>query len=569
MAAVNPYNAFPAFNGRNVPQMLPQTSQPRPLYFLSRNNGLLVPLIPADELPFNVRLQGVPRVMQFDQTYGMQHVGTAPYTGMTFKLECETTLQRSNSQPPAPTHVRSQSNTPINPFKRYLAPDALARQALAQSAANQAAAATSAQATAQRPTSAHETSTNWRTATPPFTSCTNPADKTQSIIDAIVGTTSGAAEAARIGYIPKPTSAPPSGALPDQGKKEYCTYWIRHGECDYIQQGCLYKHEMPDKATLEKIGLRYVPKWWAEKQSVVKLGGVGGGLGEKATVGPLIKSSEWLRKKPVREVGSEDGDESGSESESEASSVRSAGSGKKVAVVPKKPVTSEPAMAPLQPEIKKRTAPEAALKPAKPESHASTPSPFHIRKASTTSDLIDFNFATPLLPTPSSSTPSLTPASSVDSSPRSGQITPATPPQPVNTPISKPTTTTTTRVFVPKGESATHHIAEAKKRERAQHARRGAPVSTVGKVQLLEKQIQEMQKAKHQQGQQQGLAASKNAQPVAAGTGVGGKTGEQQQGAKKGHAKSGCRIRRPAASAPVPMAGKVTILKKEEGEKEA
>jgi hypothetical protein len=55
-----------------------------------------------------------------------------------------------------------------------------------------------------------------------------------------------------------------SDALEPSGKV-YCTYWIRHGECDYIQQGCLYKHEMPDEATCAIIGFRVVPQWWADK----------------------------------------------------------------------------------------------------------------------------------------------------------------------------------------------------------------------------------------------------------------------------------------------------------------
>jgi hypothetical protein len=55
-----------------------------------------------------------------------------------------------------------------------------------------------------------------------------------------------------------------SDSLEPSGKV-YCTYWIRHGECDYIQQGCLYKHEMPDEATCAIIGFRVVPQWWADK----------------------------------------------------------------------------------------------------------------------------------------------------------------------------------------------------------------------------------------------------------------------------------------------------------------
>lgn len=46
------------------------------------------------------------------------------------------------------------------------------------------------------------------------------------------------------------------------GKKVYCTHWIRWGECDYTQQGCLYKHEMPDEAKLHEIGIATYPRWF-------------------------------------------------------------------------------------------------------------------------------------------------------------------------------------------------------------------------------------------------------------------------------------------------------------------
>jgi hypothetical protein len=49
----------------------------------------------------------------------------------------------------------------------------------------------------------------------------------------------------------------------DAGKKVFCSYWLRHGECDYIQQGCKYLHEMPaDMETLQRVGLREVPRWF-------------------------------------------------------------------------------------------------------------------------------------------------------------------------------------------------------------------------------------------------------------------------------------------------------------------
>ncbi|KAI1938695.1 hypothetical protein LOZ66_003498 [Ophidiomyces ophidiicola] len=52
-------------------------------------------------------------------------------------------------------------------------------------------------------------------------------------------------------------------------KKEYCSFWLRHGECDYQQQGCIFKHEMPrDPITLEKLGLRDIPRWYRDKHNV-------------------------------------------------------------------------------------------------------------------------------------------------------------------------------------------------------------------------------------------------------------------------------------------------------------
>ncbi|RDW81115.1 uncharacterized protein DSM5745_04672 [Aspergillus mulundensis] len=58
----------------------------------------------------------------------------------------------------------------------------------------------------------------------------------------------------------------------NNNNKEFCSYWVRHGECDYQQQGCLYKHEIPlDRAGLEKLGLRDIPRWYREKYGIPSL----------------------------------------------------------------------------------------------------------------------------------------------------------------------------------------------------------------------------------------------------------------------------------------------------------
>jgi len=662
---------LPAFHPFGAPRSMPPgyqqlpPAQPRPLYFISRDTGIMVPLIPADELPFNVRLAGVPRVLRMEDTPGMQHVATVAYTGMTYALERDihtgvkmledptVAMQRSMSQPPPvdPTsgHSRSQGGNPI----KYFAPDAHARHTLAQSAAYNSAAYSSNSA---RPVSAHETATTWRssfnptsapagipsTRTLPTTNTNapaNPPDPTQSIIDAILATTSGAQEASRLNYIPKSSlPTPPSGTLPDAEKKEFCTHWIRTGECDYTQQGCMYKHEMPEKGTLVRIGFRGLPRWWTERMGGRgRGGGVGGAVGavglvgpaeggRLATVGEVVKSSVWLKRR-----GKEEG--SGSDSESEEGSVEGSEGSKsdeeKPVVEVRPPAGLKPRSGtPKQPKmpgmvahqrsprtgttvtLKERPTTAAvrtdntAAKRTKPKlpdhkdtipvdtagtslTHATSPSAIDLRKASTSSDLIDL--AVPLLPSPSSSTPSLTPASSVNSSPRQIQPTPrttSTPATPENLDIGESTTTTsklsTKHVFVPKGESADHHIADAlRKKQAKQFARRGAPVSTVGAVMPLERQIGEMQRARtggrkydeitvREEGREKvvGLMGSRHA--PGAGKMMGGVCRDVRMGVvheRKGVVGlGGMRIRRPAGSGVVEGSAKGF---KKEGERDA
>jgi hypothetical protein len=110
--------------------------------------------------------------------------------------------------------------------------------------------------------------------------------------------TNSPAVASKYGYRPTP-----SGVQPDIDKKEYCSYWIRTGECDYTQQGCRYKHEMPDIQTLNCIGFRDFPLWW--KQRLFK--------------SPARPQNEILKKILAQESDSES---SNDEVDSEASSAR-------------------------------------------------------------------------------------------------------------------------------------------------------------------------------------------------------------------------------------------------------
>ena len=53
-----------------------------------------------------------------------------------------------------------------------------------------------------------------------------------------------------------------------RGKKVYCTHWLSKGNCAYMQQGCIYKHEIPkDQETWESLGFHTIPGWLHAKSS--------------------------------------------------------------------------------------------------------------------------------------------------------------------------------------------------------------------------------------------------------------------------------------------------------------
>ncbi len=50
--------------------------------------------------------------------------------------------------------------------------------------------------------------------------------------------------------------------------REYCTFWLRMGRCNYEHTplGCKYKHEVPDERTLQAMGIQFVPNWLRGKE---------------------------------------------------------------------------------------------------------------------------------------------------------------------------------------------------------------------------------------------------------------------------------------------------------------
>ncbi|KAM0798989.1 hypothetical protein BDR22DRAFT_857387 [Usnea florida] len=94
-----------------------------------------------------------------------------------------------------------------------------------------------------------------------------------------------------------PVTSQPAAQIAN--KKEYCSHWLHRGECAYTQTGCRYKHEMPaDQETLEKCGIREIPRWFMEsphyeeylqktgKLAIGRLAGVSAEENVTSTAGP-------------------------------------------------------------------------------------------------------------------------------------------------------------------------------------------------------------------------------------------------------------------------------------------
>ncbi|CAI7567802.1 unnamed protein product [Penicillium glandicola] len=199
----------------------------RPRFFCTRPDGTLTPLVAVDELPSNITISGVSRTLNAGETQGMTSCGLATQRPEPWSVDGVTqSSEREVGKEPLPDmhslllQILTNSNVPE------------AMRASAQAILFQGIDRTGGLASEGTPTS------GLSPIAPSFHAKNSHSGNKHA-----------------------------SGS-----KKEYCSYWIRHGECDYSQQGCLYKHEMPlDMAMIDKLGLRDIPRWYREKYNVPSL----------------------------------------------------------------------------------------------------------------------------------------------------------------------------------------------------------------------------------------------------------------------------------------------------------
>jgi hypothetical protein len=244
-----------------------QTEPLRPQLFVTRQNGNMVPLVAADELPSTISIRGVPRTLSPYDISGMTGVGTFKSRHRQYVVDG---LSRGFETPPRQGGRSLMGSSFAMPANRPLKNDALWGM-------NRASVLpTSPKAYGiqeQPPSNPNAPFANMAPSTPePFAPAAESDLPLFHNLDEL-----------------------PIGRAP--GIKEYCSYWLRHGECDYAQQGCLYRHEMPlDRSTLEKLGLRDIPRWYREKHrlgSYLAGGNTMSGIGTSSTTKPSLMERNW------------------------------------------------------------------------------------------------------------------------------------------------------------------------------------------------------------------------------------------------------------------------------------
>ena len=244
------------------------TQQLKPQFFVTRQNGAMVPLIAMDELPIHVQIHGVPRSLSAFDIAGMTGVGTVEARHQYYVVDS------MNNTKPTLFDGMSKPNTTIS--TPVLQPTVLAPAPPSKTSHidTKQTLDISSDSGLSAVTSVHDEIKSSRTTTPDMSASgsapTNMKALAPVTAPALAWRNNTVGLSASI-YAPKqhvpidPAHPPvdPNPEIPPTGQKVYCSYWLKRGECDYAQQGCMYKHAMPlDLDVLGALGFRDLPDWY-------------------------------------------------------------------------------------------------------------------------------------------------------------------------------------------------------------------------------------------------------------------------------------------------------------------
>ncbi|CAF9917811.1 MAG: hypothetical protein HETSPECPRED_003596 [Heterodermia speciosa] len=263
---------------------------PRPQFFVARADGLLTPMIAVDELPSWIRIVGVPATITPAGTQNMTSLGLKERsTERYLVLSADDSVPPKSDQIIATVIEKEPGPEREGPLKEYIQPLKVEPSKTGENegkgseqvSANNDQGCQAVENKADEPNSKDVES--WRKTVHSDalvnenrpTTAIGPGNGKEKHDEAASAAknkddeASSAGQTSKSSYdslandnLPSRAAYGGMGTRGTLGKKVYCTHWIRWGECDYTQQGCLYKHEMPDEAKLQQIGIATYPRWF-------------------------------------------------------------------------------------------------------------------------------------------------------------------------------------------------------------------------------------------------------------------------------------------------------------------
>ena len=216
------------------------SNSPRPQYFVAREDGTLTPLIAVDEMPPSVHILGVPAKITHADTQNMISLGLKERSSQRYVVSM-------TDQVPATSAVSATASS-TGEIKRPTVENGGATKPSVEKWRRGVKTKGHAEVETARVNGEKESDTSEEV----VEEVNEDRPKSKSPREVPRFTTA----------IPSQAGAAGAGTKGTLGRKLYCTHWIRWGECDYTQQGCLYKHEMPDEKTLNEIGIATYPRWY-------------------------------------------------------------------------------------------------------------------------------------------------------------------------------------------------------------------------------------------------------------------------------------------------------------------
>ena len=286
------------------------SDSPRPQFFVARADGTITPLIAVDELPVAIQIKGVPAAISPADTQNMTSLGLKERSNQRYTVLW--TAESPSTKAVATTALLN--NGPVN-VEPVCSPDIATATSRAQTPITykgnektivEGGALAKAGEPDHGPISQNVDSWRKQIQVDVQADGSRPAIATDT--DNLGEEVASAEKDSKSSHedlsndnLPSKAAYGGMGTRGTLGKKVYCTHWIRWGECDYTQQGCLYKHEMPDEQKLQEIGIATYPRWYRIANPEKFKGDTDGPVWHRRP-GPAPTDQLWRGPQPTRPV---------------------------------------------------------------------------------------------------------------------------------------------------------------------------------------------------------------------------------------------------------------------------